>query len=75
MGDGAEYFGLEGGLAATSCAAWVPWTVLDRLVLELRENSEHGGVRHVLERLQATVDVYLQTVEDVSQKMLTVRAG
>ena len=75
MGDGAEYFGLSGGLTPTSPPAWVPWTVLDRLVLELRENREHPGVRNVLERLQATVDVYLQTVDDVSRKMISVRAG
>ena len=80
MGEGAEYFRLEEtlgreGLTPTSKPAWVPWTVLDRLVLELRENSDHSGVKNVLERLQALVDVYLQRVEDVSMNMMTVRAG
>ena len=80
MGEGAEYFGLEetlgsNGLTATSKPAWVPWTVLDRLILELRENSDHAGVKHVLERLQAVVEVYLQKVEDVSRQMINVRAG
>ena len=80
MGEGAEYFGLEetlgkNGLTANSKPAWVPWTVLDRLILELRENSEHAGVKHVLERLHALVEVYLQKVEDVSRQMINVRAG
>jgi len=75
MGDGAEYFGLEGGLKPTSKPVWVPWTVLDRLVLELRENVDHAGVKNVLERLTATIEVYLQMVEDVSRQMINVRAG
>ena len=75
MGDGAEYFGLEGGLKPTSKPVWVPWTVLDRLVLELRENVDHAGVKNVLERLTATIEVYLQMVEDVSRQMIKVRAG
>ena len=81
MAEGAEYFGLEetlgkdGLTAASKSPAWVPWTVLDRLVLELRENSEHSGVKQVLETLQAVMEVYLQRVEDVSRQMINVRAG
>merc|ERR1712179_694785 len=59
MGDGSEYFGLEGGLTSTSKPAWVPWTVLDRLFLELKENSGHSGVRNVMGRLEDTVGRYL----------------
>ena len=62
------------GLTMTSKPAWVPWTVLERLVLELRENSDHAGVTNILERLQAVVEVYLQRVEDVSRQMINVRA-
>ena len=75
MGEGAEYFGLEGGLSPMSKPAWIPWTVMDRLVLELRENADHPGVNNVLGRLQATAEIYFQTVEDMSRKMLNIRAG
>ena len=75
MGEGSEYFSLDGGLSPLSKPGWVPWTVMDRLVLELRENADHPGVNNVLGRLQATADIYLQTVEDVSSKMMNVRAG
>jgi len=75
MGDGAEYFGLEGGLKATSKPAWVPWTVLDRLFLELKENSSHSGVKNVLTRLEGTVEKYLDLVESVSIDMVAQRAG
>jgi len=75
MGEGSEYFGLEGGLSATSKPAWVPWTVLDRLFLELKENSSHSGVRNVMERLEGTVENYLDLVERVSMDMVAQRAG
>ena len=38
MGKGGEYFGLESSLMANQRPAWVPWTVLDRLFLELADN-------------------------------------
>ena len=75
MGVGAEYFGLECGLSATSKPAWVPWTVLDRLFLELKENSSHAGVRNVKERLEGTVEKYLDLVDKVSHDMVAQRAG
>merc|ERR1711974_75270 len=56
MGEGAEYFGLEGGLSGSSKPAWVPWTVLDRLFLDLKENSTHAGVSKVMNRLEVTVE-------------------
>ena len=49
--------------------------MLDRLVLELREDSDHAGVKQMLETLQAVMEVYLQRVEDVSRQMINVRAG
>ena len=54
MAEGAEYFGLEEALGkdglttASKSPAWMSWTVLDRLVLEFRENSDHAGVKQVL---------------------------
>ena len=78
MSEGVEYLeetrGKDGLTAASKSPAWVPWTVLDRLVLELRENSEHSGVKQVLETLQAVMEVYLKRVEDVSRQMINVRA-
>jgi len=75
MGQGSEYFGLEGGLSGKSNPAWVPWTVLDRLFLELKENCNHSGVKNVLERLEGTVEKYLNLVETVSIDMQAHRAG
>ena len=76
MGDGSEYFGLKEGLKATSKQpAWLPWTVLDRLVLELRENCGHPGVNNVLERLQSTIGAYQTLVESVSKDMISIKAG
>ena len=76
MGDGSEYFGLKEGLKATSKQpAWLPWTVLDRLVLELRENCGHPGVNNVLERLQSTIGAYQTLVDSVSKDMISIKAG
>ena len=76
MGEGSEYFGLKEGLSASSKqSAWLPWTVLDRLVLELRENSGHPGVQNVLGRLQATIGAYQNLVDTVSRDMVSIRAG
>ena len=76
MGEGSEYCGLKEGLKPTSKqSAWLPWTVLDRLVLELRENSGHPGVKNVLERLQATIGNYQKLVDTVSKDMISIRAG
>ena len=55
--------------------AWVPWTVLDRLFLELKENIGHSGVKNVMDRLEGTVGKYLDLVEKVSQDMVVQRVG
>ena len=39
LGKGGEYFGLETSLQANNRPAWVPWTVIDRLCLELSDNA------------------------------------
>ena len=76
MGEGSEYCGLKEGLKPNSKQpAWIPWTVLDRLVLELRENSGHPGVKNVLERLQSTIGNYQKLVDSVSKDMISIRAG
>ena len=49
--------------------------MLDRLVLELRENSSHPGVQNVLGRLQATIGAYQNMVDTVSREMVSIRAG
>ena len=66
---------MEGGLSGSSKPAWVPWTVLDRLFLDLKENSTHTGVRKVMNRLEVTVEKYLDLVERVSGEMVTQRVG
>ena len=70
MGLGSEYFGLEGGLVAGGRAAWLPWTVLDRLLLELGEHGELAGVARVRGQLEGVVKQYLDTVDRVSRDML-----
>merc|ERR1712032_191105 len=52
MGVGSEYFGLEGGLVATGRPAWLPWTVLDRLLLELGDHMALPGVARVKTSLE-----------------------
>ena len=49
--------------------------MLDRLFLELKENSGHSGVKNVMDRLEGTVGKYLDLVEKVSQEMVVLRVG
>ena len=74
MGVGSEYFGLEGGLVATGRPAWLPWTVLDRLLLELGDHMALPGVARVKTGLEKCVDQYLATVDRVSRDMVAARA-
>ena len=74
MGVGSEYFGLEGGLVATGKPAWLPWTVLDRLLLELADHTALPGVARVKTSLEKCVDQYLATVDRVSRDMVASRA-
>ena len=74
LGVGSEYFGLEGGLVAGGRAAWLPWTVLDRLLLELQEHQELQGVARVKCALEGAVEQYLETVDRVSRDMVAARA-
>ena len=74
MGVGSEYFGLEGGLVATGRPAWLPWTVLDRLLLELADHATIPGVARVKMGLEKCVEQYMATVDRVSRDMIAARA-
>jgi len=74
MGKGGEYFGLETSLLANQRPAWVPWTILDRLFLELTENVAIPAFSSALKRLEAQVDKYLNTVNRVTRDILANRA-
>jgi len=74
LGTGAEYFGLKGGLVAGSRPAWVPWRVLDRLVLELKDNCGHQAVAKCLDNLEKALNKYMATAERVSRDMVAARA-
>jgi len=74
MGVGAEYFGLSEGLHAGGPPAWVPWTVLDRLLLELGEHLDHVGVSKVKVKLEDTIEKYLDVVERVSKDMIAQKS-
>ena len=74
MGVGSEYFGLEGGLVATGRPAWLPWTVLDRLLLELGDHMAIPAVARVKTSLEKCVEQYLATVDRVSRDMVAARA-
>jgi len=74
LGKGGEYFGIESSLQANSRPAWVPWTVLDRLFLELSDNANNPAFAKCLNRLDASVEKYLGTVERVSRDMIASKA-
>merc|ERR1719341_2838888 len=74
LGKGGEYFGLETSLQANNRPAWVPWTVIDRLCLELSDNAGIPVFAKCLDRLDRSVESYLGTVERVSRDMIANRA-
>jgi len=74
MGQGSEYFGLESSLMANKSPSWVPWTVLDRLFLELADNVAVPSFASALKRLEGCVDKYLNTVDRVSRDIIANRA-
>jgi hypothetical protein len=47
LGNGPEFFGLSGGLHATSTPVWLPHNLIDQLLLELRENSQEPDYHKV----------------------------
>jgi len=74
LGKGGEYFGLETSLQANNRPAWVPWTVIDRLCLELSDNAGIPVFAKCLDRLDRSVESYLGTVGRVSRDMIANRA-
>jgi len=74
QGHGGEYFGLQHSLQANTRPAWVPWTVLDRLFLELSDNSNNSTFSKCLNRLDASVEKYLGTVQRTTRDMIASKS-
>lgn len=77
MGTGKEYFGLDSSLNANAPPVWMPYTLLDQLLVELKDTAGgrrgHGDGREeqVYQKLHAqlsdTLEHYLETVARTSK--------
>ncbi|EGI69420.1 Nuclear pore complex protein Nup160-like protein [Acromyrmex echinatior] len=73
LGSGKEHFGLETPLVATAPPVWLPLNTIEVLLSELRHLKNDSAHTESYERLDATLEKYLETVKRVSEDMIKMK--
>jgi nuclear pore complex protein Nup160 len=73
LGNGKEYFGFKNAIHANSTPVWLPFNLLDQVLLALKEHQDEAPLyeNHYF-KLNQALDNYLNVVKRVSTDMLTV---
>nr|XP_045619650.1 nuclear pore complex protein Nup160-like isoform X1 [Procambarus clarkii] len=72
LGHGTKQVGLSSGLHAASPPVWLPYTALDKLLLEMREVQQSKYFSKLSDQLNHRLKVYRQELEQVSQNRVTL---
>ncbi|KZS06139.1 Nuclear pore complex protein Nup160 [Daphnia magna] len=71
LGKGKEYFGFTSNpLQINAPAVWLPYTVIDRLIMELEANSNDSNYKMLLNDMKDKLETYFHTAERVSRSIL-----
>eukprot|EP00095_Tigriopus_kingsejongensis_P000570 snap_masked-scaffold372_size192401-processed-gene-0.15 protein:Tk00570 transcript:snap_masked-scaffold372_size192401-processed-gene-0.15-mRNA-1 annotation:"nuclear pore complex protein nup160-like protein" len=74
LGVGKEYFGLKESLNAHGSPVWLPYDILDQLLLELQEYSSHDPVyKKQFHDLNQKLDDYFGIVQRVNDDMIAIK--
>ncbi|EFN74716.1 Nuclear pore complex protein Nup160-like protein [Camponotus floridanus] len=73
LGSGKEHFGFETPLVATAPSTWLPLNTIEVLLNELEYLSKDSTYIESYDRLNSTLEKYLETAERVSEDMIKMR--